>query len=187
MNINNYQIWKSKLQWGITLHQSEWPSSKNLQIINTGKGVEKREPSCPVGGSVNWYRHSLTLIFTCSFADEKLRTSEMKWFTWGYRNPYWQGGALSQVFWLLMGQLGAVWGQAAGGALKGNTFLTYQQCDLDTWTSPLRAWILVFEVEIIIVCTLRIPEDWDNEWEAWCLLLQSRCPWNGFSSLATPA
>lgn len=58
-----------------------------------------------------------------------------------------------------MGQLGAVWGQAAGGALKGNTFLTYQQCDLDTSTSPLRAHILVFEVEIIIVRTLRIPED----------------------------
>ena len=36
-----------------TSHQSEWPSSKNLQTINTGEGVEKREPSCPVGGNVN--------------------------------------------------------------------------------------------------------------------------------------
>ena len=33
---------KSKLQWGITSHWSEWPSSKNLQTINAGEGVEKR-------------------------------------------------------------------------------------------------------------------------------------------------
>ena len=32
---------------------SEWPSSKNLQTINAGEGVEKREPSCTVGGNVN--------------------------------------------------------------------------------------------------------------------------------------
>ena len=37
----------------ITSHQSEWPSSKNLQTINAGEGVEKREPSCTVGGNVN--------------------------------------------------------------------------------------------------------------------------------------
>ena len=36
---------KSKIQWDITSHQSEWPSSKSLQTINAGKGVEKREPS----------------------------------------------------------------------------------------------------------------------------------------------
>ena len=35
---------KSKLQWDITSHWSEWPSSKSLQTINAGKGVEKREP-----------------------------------------------------------------------------------------------------------------------------------------------
>ena len=28
-----------------TSHQSEWLSSKSLQIINTREGVEKREPS----------------------------------------------------------------------------------------------------------------------------------------------
>ena len=28
---------------------------KNLQIINAGAGVEKKEPSYPVGGNVNWY------------------------------------------------------------------------------------------------------------------------------------
>ena len=37
----------------ITSHQSEWPSSKNLQIINAGEDVEKREPSYTVGENVN--------------------------------------------------------------------------------------------------------------------------------------
>ena len=46
---------KLKLQWDFTSHQSEWPSSKSLQTINTGEGVEKRECSCIVGGNVNWY------------------------------------------------------------------------------------------------------------------------------------
>ena len=31
---------------------SEWPSSKSLQTINAGEGVEKRECSCTVGGNV---------------------------------------------------------------------------------------------------------------------------------------
>ena len=30
---------------------------KNLQIINVGKGVEKREYSFTVGGNANWYSH----------------------------------------------------------------------------------------------------------------------------------
>ena len=46
-----------KLQWGITSQKSESPSSKNLQAINAGEGVEKREPSCTVGGNINWYSH----------------------------------------------------------------------------------------------------------------------------------
>ena len=46
-----------KTTMSITSHQSDWPSSKNLQTINTGEGVEKREPSCTVGGNVNWYSH----------------------------------------------------------------------------------------------------------------------------------
>ena len=46
---------KSKLQWDITSHRSEWPLSKSLQTINAGLGAEKREPSCTVGGNVNWY------------------------------------------------------------------------------------------------------------------------------------
>ena len=30
---------------------------KNLQTINAGEDVKKREPSCNVGGNVNWYSH----------------------------------------------------------------------------------------------------------------------------------
>ena len=30
---------------------------KNLQTMNAGEGVEKREPSYTVGGNVNWYSH----------------------------------------------------------------------------------------------------------------------------------
>ena len=48
---------KSKQQWDITSHQSEWPSSKHLQTINAGESVEKREISCTVGGNVNRSSH----------------------------------------------------------------------------------------------------------------------------------
>ena len=30
-----------------------WKQPKNLQTINAGEGIEKREHSCPVGGNVN--------------------------------------------------------------------------------------------------------------------------------------
>ena len=42
------------MQIKTTLHQAEWPSSKSLQTINTGEGVEKREPSYTIAGNVNW-------------------------------------------------------------------------------------------------------------------------------------
>ena len=48
---------KSELQWGTTSHQSEWPWLISPQITSAGGGVEKREPSCTAGGSVNWYSH----------------------------------------------------------------------------------------------------------------------------------
>ena len=35
------------------LTQSEWPSSKTLQMINAGEGMKKKESSCTVGGNVN--------------------------------------------------------------------------------------------------------------------------------------
>ena len=38
-------------------HRSEWPSSKNLQTINAGEGLEKRELSYNIGGNVNGYNH----------------------------------------------------------------------------------------------------------------------------------
>ena len=41
---------KSKPQWDITSHWSEWPSSKCLQTINAEEGVH----TC---GNVNWFRH----------------------------------------------------------------------------------------------------------------------------------
>ena len=48
---------KSKPQWGIISHWSEWPSSKSLQTINAGESVEEREPSYAVGGNGNWHNH----------------------------------------------------------------------------------------------------------------------------------
>ena len=46
---------RSKLQWCIISYQSEWPSSKSSQTMNAGEGLQKREPSCTVGGNANWY------------------------------------------------------------------------------------------------------------------------------------
>ena len=41
----------------ITSHLLECLLPENLQTTNAGEGVEKREPSCTVGGNVNWYSH----------------------------------------------------------------------------------------------------------------------------------
>ena len=39
-------------------HQSGWPSLVSLQITIPGGGiVEKREPSCTLGGNASWYNH----------------------------------------------------------------------------------------------------------------------------------
>ena len=38
-------------------HQSERPSLRSPQITTAGGGVEKREPSCTVGGNGSWYSH----------------------------------------------------------------------------------------------------------------------------------
>ena len=46
---------KPTMKYQLTL--TEWPSSKNLEIIHSGEGVERREPSCTVGGDVNCYSH----------------------------------------------------------------------------------------------------------------------------------
>ena len=44
---------RSKLQRDITSHWSEWPSSKSLQTINAGEGVDKGVCPCTVGGDVS--------------------------------------------------------------------------------------------------------------------------------------
>ena len=44
---------QSKPQWDTIPCQSEWLLSKNLQALNAGVGVEKREPSYTVGGKAN--------------------------------------------------------------------------------------------------------------------------------------
>ena len=45
--------WFKKINVFTTSHQLEWPSSKSLQTINAGEGVEKREISYIAGGNVN--------------------------------------------------------------------------------------------------------------------------------------
>ena len=47
----------SKLKLGITSYQSEWQSSKSLQIANIGEGLVDREPSCIVGGNESLCNH----------------------------------------------------------------------------------------------------------------------------------
>ena len=46
-------------EWSLCLElQKEWVLSHLiLHCVNAGEGVEKREPSCTVGGNVNWCRH----------------------------------------------------------------------------------------------------------------------------------
>ena len=38
-------------------HQSKWPLFRGLHVMNVGEGVEKREPSYPVGANINWYNN----------------------------------------------------------------------------------------------------------------------------------
>ena len=38
-------------------HWSQGPLSISLQKISAEKGGEKTEPSCTVGGNINWYSH----------------------------------------------------------------------------------------------------------------------------------
>ena len=54
-NIANYQR-KTNQNYNETLpHTARMAVIKNSQAINTGEGIERRESSYIVGGSVNWY------------------------------------------------------------------------------------------------------------------------------------
>ena len=48
---------QTKTQLGIISQQSEWLLSKSPQTINTGEGMDKREPSFTVDGNVNLHSH----------------------------------------------------------------------------------------------------------------------------------
>ena len=54
--LNITKCWWTKSK-KIASHQPEWLSSKNPQRKNSGDGVQRREPSCTVGGNVNCYTH----------------------------------------------------------------------------------------------------------------------------------
>ena len=47
----------SKLKWGIISHCQDDHHHKDLQTINAGEGVEKREPPHTVGRNLNWSNH----------------------------------------------------------------------------------------------------------------------------------
>ena len=54
LNITNYQRNTNQNYNEVLPHTGQnGHHQKNLQTINAGEGVEKREPSCTVGGNVN--------------------------------------------------------------------------------------------------------------------------------------
>ena len=57
LDITNYQRNANQIYNVVTSLQSEWPSSKSLQITNAGKGVKEMEPFYTVGENVNWCSH----------------------------------------------------------------------------------------------------------------------------------
>ena len=54
LNITHYQRNANQDHNEVPFHTSQNDSdTKRLQATNAGEGVEKREPSCTVGGNVN--------------------------------------------------------------------------------------------------------------------------------------
>ena len=70
-----------KLPLGITSHWFKWPSSKYLEIINAGEGVEKREPSYLVGGNVYWYSYygDLTVEYYSAIKKNEIMPFAVTW------------------------------------------------------------------------------------------------------------
>ena len=48
---------KTTMRYHLTPVSQNGHHQKNLQTLNAGEGMEKREPSYTVGGKVNWYSH----------------------------------------------------------------------------------------------------------------------------------
>ena len=92
---------KSKPQWGVISHQSEWLPSKSLQTINAGEGVEKREPSYTAGGNANWYSDygeqygdslktgTRNSIWPSSPIARHIHQENQKWKRHMYTNVHW--------------------------------------------------------------------------------------------------
>ena len=59
LNITNYygNTIKTAMSYHLTPIRIAIIKKKNLQTINAGEGVEKRELSCILGGTVNCYSH----------------------------------------------------------------------------------------------------------------------------------
>ena len=58
LNIANYQRNLNQNRNDVSLHtRQDGYHQKNVQTINPGEGVEKREPSRTVGGNVNYHSH----------------------------------------------------------------------------------------------------------------------------------
>ena len=62
-SVTNQGKCKSKPQWVITSHLSEWLASKSLQIINYGEGLERRKLFYSIGENVEtvWFLKKLKL------------------------------------------------------------------------------------------------------------------------------
>ena len=58
LSITHYQRNANQNHYEVPFHASQnGCDSKNLQAINAGEGMEKREPSYTVGGNANLYSH----------------------------------------------------------------------------------------------------------------------------------
>ena len=57
INITNHWGNANRNHNETTSHLLEWLLSQRQEIRSVGEDVEKREPSCTVGGNVNWYRN----------------------------------------------------------------------------------------------------------------------------------